>query len=127
MADNIEITKDLWALFEELGFDGGIEAFFDRCRPDAVFEPQTGANQTFEGVAAYRAHLEANREAGTVTEAEADSFESDGDEVRVSGWLRIKRADGSFADAILCWIYTFDESGMITRFRAVPHKSQVRA
>ncbi len=119
---NLNVIKDLWAVFDERGYDECVEAFFARCHPNAVFRPYASEDQVFEGVAAYRTYIERQRSAGTIVEAEADSFEEEGDEVHVLGWLRVRRDEG-LSDTTLCWVYTFRD-GLITAFRV---ESQIRA
>jgi hypothetical protein len=103
----MDTVKEIWAVLERDGLAASTEALLAHCHEDAELRPYSAEGLTLRGVAEIRDFIEDRAAAGGSVHARPWRFEERGEQVVVTGSLRLQRADGSIADAQLRWCYTF--------------------
>jgi ketosteroid isomerase-like protein len=104
---NLRTVKDFWDALESEGLLASMEMMFEHCHEDVEFRPYVGGGRVFHGIAEAREFLRQQQAEGATLHASPWSFEEVGDDVVVSGSIRVQRRDGSIADAQVRWTYTF--------------------
>ncbi len=102
---------------------GEHDTLFAEVPDDVVWEPY-GAGRPLVGTAAVRAYF-ADRPAER-TQAHPYSYEQIGQNVLVSGSLRVAEA-GELVELQLAWLYRFDETGRLRRAQHFPSVEEARA
>jgi ketosteroid isomerase-like protein len=102
---------------------GDHDTLFAEVPDDVVWEPY-GAPQPLVGTAAVRGYFA--QFPRTRTQAHPYSYEQVGQNVLVSGSLRVAE-EGELVELQLAWLYLFDETGRLRRARHYPSAAEARA
>jgi len=102
---------------------GDHDTLFAEMPDDVVWEPY-GADRPLVGTEAVRGYF-AQRPTQR-TQAHPYSYEQIGQNVLVSGSLRVAEA-GELVELQLAWLYLFDEAGRLRRARYFPSVGEARA
>ena len=100
-------VKQVWMTMERDGMIAGIEALLALSHPDVELSPYFADGRTLRGADEVREFFSERRASGANLHASPWRFEEHGDDVIVSGSIRVHRDDGSIADAQLSWCYSF--------------------
>lgn len=111
--------KDVWRAFERDGSDAGLAALIVVCADDVELRPYAAHGGVLRGKAALRRFWHDLDAAGGWLRVGAYDFDEDGDEVVVTGWVRVSREGGGLSDAQVRWIFTIRD-GTILRAVAEP-------
>lgn len=103
----MDAVKEIWAVLERDGAAASTETLLAHCHEDAELRPYSAEGRTLRGVTEIREFVEDRAAAGGSIHATPWRFEERGQQVVVTGSLRVQRPDGSIADAQLRWCYTF--------------------
>jgi ketosteroid isomerase-like protein len=103
----MDAVKEIWAVLEREGPAASTEAFLACCHDDAEVRAYVAEERTLRGATEIREFAASHAAAGDSVHITPWSFEELGQDVVVTGSLRLQRADGSIADAQLRWCYTF--------------------
>ena len=106
-SQNLTVVKQLWRVLEEDGPLAGVDALLERAHEDVELRPYIAEGQVFRGADQIRDFYERRSASGASFNASAWDFEESGDCVYVTGSIRLRRPDGSIADAQLRWSYEF--------------------
>ncbi|HEX2233046.1 MAG TPA: nuclear transport factor 2 family protein [Thermoleophilaceae bacterium] len=104
---NLRIVKDLWEVLESDGLQASLERMLEHAHEDIELRPYMAEGRVLRGVEEIRAFMQQELAEGATIQASPWSFEEVGDDVIVSGSVRIRRRDSSIADAQVRWTYTF--------------------
>ena len=104
---NLLAIKEAFRAFTEDGVNAGVEALLSCAHEDCVFRPFSTGAPELHGHAEVRAHFRRAAQTGGTIEVRPKRFEENGDEVVVSGSIRVLRPGGGFAESQIRWIYTF--------------------
>ena len=104
---NLRQVKDWWQVFENDGLLAGLELMLANAHEDIELRPFVGDGRVFRGADEIREFMRTEIAGGATLSGTPWNFEEIGDEVVVSGSLRVQRRDGSIADSQLRWTYTF--------------------
>lgn len=118
-SQNLTAVKEMWSVLERDGISAGMDAMLARCHEDVELRPYIADGRTFVGSDEVRDFIEERVAAGASVHASPWSFEEEGDDVTVSGSIRVQRPDGSIADAQLRWTYGFSD-GLIRHAEFAP-------
>ena len=114
MSDNVELVRQLWAVFEK----GGIEAVLEIVDPDVEWEPYGGGGKVYRGHDGLRAYMDERHSRGEQTEGRLYSAFAKGDFVVARGEIRIQGEHG-IVTMQPGWLYEFRD-GRLIRFRGFP-------
>jgi hypothetical protein len=118
-SQNLKAVREMWTVLERDGMNAGMEAMLARCHEDVELRPYFADGRTFVGPDEVRGFFNERVAAGANIHASPWSFEESGDDVTVSGSIRVQRPDGSIADAQLRWTYSFS-GGLIRHAEFAP-------
>ncbi len=104
---NLRAVKEAFRVFTDEGAAAGVEALLLICHEDCRFSPPSAEGRVLEAHEEVRAYFSEALAAGTSVSVRPRIFDEDGDEVVVSGSMRVMRPDGSFAERQVRWIYRF--------------------
>jgi ketosteroid isomerase-like protein len=105
---NLRLVKDLWQVFESEGLLASLELMLANAHEDVEVRPSLLASgRVFRGPDEIRDFVRKEIAEGATIHGTPWNFEEIGDEVVVTGSLRVQRRDGSIADSQLRWTYTF--------------------
>jgi ketosteroid isomerase-like protein len=104
---NLRLVKDFWQMFESEGLLATLELMLEHAHEDVELRPFVGGGRTFRGGEEIREFMRNEVAEGATLHVAPWSFEERGDDVIVTGSLRVQRRDGSIADSQLAWTYTF--------------------
>jgi ketosteroid isomerase-like protein len=104
---NLRVVKDFWRVFESEGLLASLDRMLEHAHEDIELRPFVGDGRVFRGPNEIREFMRQELAEGATLHVAPWNFEEDGDDVVVSGSLRIQRRDGSIADSQLRWTYTF--------------------
>jgi ketosteroid isomerase-like protein len=104
---NLQLVKGFWDVLESDGLLASTDVMLEHCHEDVELSPYIGEGRVFHGTEEVREFMRRQLEEGAVVSASPWNFEEIGDDVIVSGSIRVQRRDGSIADAQLRWTYTF--------------------
>lgn len=107
---NLQTVKGFWDVLESDGLLASMELMFEHCHEDVELRPYVGGGRVFRGIEQAREFFRQQQAEGATLHASPWSFEEVGDDVVVSGSIRVQRSDGSIADAQVRWTYTFRDS-----------------
>lgn len=113
-SQNLTTVKKLWRVLEEDGPSAGIDALLQYCHEDVELVPYAAGGKPLRGAEEVREFYRQSEAAGGSFHASAWDFEEEGDCVYVTGSIRVRRPDGSIADAQLMWSYEFRD-GLVAR------------
>jgi ketosteroid isomerase-like protein len=103
---NLRIVKDFWQVLESEGLLASMERMLEHSHEDVELRPYMADGRVFHGVEEIREFMQQELARGATLSASPWSFEEVGNNVIVSGSVRVQRPD-SIADAQLRWTYTF--------------------
>ena len=106
-SENLKTVKRIWAILERDGLEASTEAMLSCCHEDVELAPYAAEGRVLHGADEVWDFLRQSAASGSSFHASAWSFEEQGDDVIVSGTIRVRRRDGSLADAQVRWIYSF--------------------
>jgi hypothetical protein len=106
---NLRIVKEFWEVLESEGLLASTERMLEHAHEDIELRTYMAEGRVLRGADEIRKFIQAELADGATLHASPWNFEEDGDNVIVSGSLRIQRRDASIADAQLRWTYTFGE------------------
>ena len=122
---NLEMVKRFWEIWERDGMTASAEAMLACCHPDVELSPYAAGQRVLRGADEIRSFWQQRLSEGKYSSSQIDtqtsawSFKEDGDEVIVSGSVRVQHADGSLADAQVRWTYGFKD-GLVARATSAP-------
>jgi hypothetical protein len=103
----MKTVKGFWDALQRGETIPAVEAMLLNCHEDVEFRPYFADGRTFHGIDEIRAFFRERAAAGASMHASAWSFDEIDDDVVVTGSVRVRRPDGSMADAQLRWTYGF--------------------
>lgn len=104
---NLRVVKDAFEVLGQGGLEAAVEHLLSHAHSDVEFFSYLAPGQVLRGPGEVRAFYRGQLEAGTSLVARPSSFDECGDEVVVTGSLRVVRSSGGFAESQLSWIYRF--------------------
>jgi hypothetical protein len=104
---NLRIVKESWAVLESEGPLASVERLLEHAHEYVELRPYMAAGRVLHGVDEIRKYMRDELAAGATIHALPWSFEEVGDDVIVTGSIRVQRRDASIADAQVRWTYTF--------------------
>ena len=104
---NVRAIKEAFRAMAEGGIGASIDALLQISHQDCRFRPASAEGKVLEGHDEVRAFFSAAETSGTSISVRARTFEEHGDEVVVSGSMRVIQPEGSFAERQIRWIYRF--------------------
>ncbi len=104
---NLRAIKEVFRANAEGGIGGGVDALLQISHEDCRFRPASAVGRVLEGHDEVRAFFRAAEATGKSISVRPRIFEEHGDEVVVSGSLRVMQPEGSFAERQISWIYRF--------------------
>lgn len=116
---NMRVIKEAFRAFTEDGIQAGVDSLLSSSHEDAVFSPYLAGGQLLRGRREAREFFRQSIEAGGSMSVRAQSFEEHGDEIVVSGSVRVLHAGGGFAESQVRWTYRFRD-GMVAEARWGP-------
>ena len=115
---NLRTVKGFWDMLESDGLLASMELVFEHCHEDVEFRPYVGGGRVFHGIEDVREFVRQQLAEGATLHASPWSFEEVGDDVVVSGSIRVQRS-GSIADAQVRWTYAFRD-GRVASVSSAP-------
>jgi len=116
---NLRAIQEAFRVFTDGGAIAGVEALLLISHPDCRFSPPSAAGQVLQGPEQVLAFYREAAAGGTSISVRPRSFTEEGDEVVVSGSMRVIRREGSFAESQVRWIYRFRD-GLVEEARWSP-------
>lgn len=103
----VQAIKEAFRAFIEEGVSAGVEALLRVSHPDCLLRPYSAGGRVLHGHEEARAHFSEAMASGMSITVHPRSFECRGDEVVVSGSMRLARPSGGFAETQIRWVYRF--------------------
>ena len=104
---NMLLVKEAFRASQESGLVAGMETLLSRAHESTEFRPYVASGRVLRGPDEVRAFFSEQAAAGSTLSARPATFEEDGDEVIVTGSLRVVRPAGGFSETQMKWIYRF--------------------
>ena len=104
---NVRSIKEAFRAFTDGGASSGVEALLRISHDNCRFRLPSAGERVLQGADEVRAFFSQAATAGTSVSVRPRSFEEHGEEVVVSGSMRVLRASGGFAESQIRWIYRF--------------------
>ena len=104
---NLRAIKEAFRAFTEGGASAGAEALLRISHADCRFLPSGAGERVLQGHEELRAYLSGPREDEASVSVYPRRFAEHGDEVVVTGSMRVLRPEGGFAESQVSWIYRF--------------------
>lgn len=104
---NLRAIKEAFRAFADGGAIAGVEALLRISHHNCRFSPPDAAGRVLEGREQVLAFYREAAAGGTSISVRPRSFTEEGDEIVVSGSMRVIRSEGSFAESQVRWIYRF--------------------
>ena len=104
---NMRAIRQAFEAFTQEGVAAGVEALLSCAHDDCVFRPYIAGEKTLHGRDEVRAFFREAVAAGTEMTVRPQTFDDNGDEIVVSGSVRLVRPTGGFAESQIRWIYRF--------------------
>ena len=104
---NLRGIKEAFRAMAEGGISASVDALLQISHEDCRFRPASAEGKVLEGHDEVRAFFSAAEATGSSISVRPRSFEEHGDEVVVSGSMRVMQPEGSFAERQIRWIYRF--------------------
>lgn len=115
MSTRLARVREIWDAMSRDLFEGS-EVLFTMASPDCVFRPAFDHEREFSADQ-LRVRLRAISASGTQVQIRAQTIveiEAE-DSITVEGDMRVRGADGSFADSTIHWVCHFDDADRIVR------------
>ena len=106
---NLGAIREAFRAFSEDGVTAGVDALLSHAHEDCEFRPYTAGEKVLKGRDEARAFFSEAVAAGAAITVRTQTFEERGDEIVVSGSVRLQRPAGGFAESQIRWIYRFRE------------------
>ena len=106
---NMGAIKEAFRAFTEDGVIAGVDSLLSHAHEDCEFRPYTAGDQVLRGCDEARTFFSEAVAAGAAITVRPQTFEERGDEIVVSGSVRLQRPAGGFAESQIRWIYRFRE------------------
>jgi ketosteroid isomerase-like protein len=119
---NLHAIQEAFRAFADGGAIAGAEALLLICHDDCRFSPPSAAGRVLEGREQVLAYYREAAAGETSISVHPRSFTEQGDEIVVSGSMRVIRSEGSFAESQVRWIYRFRD-GLVEEARWSPRHS----
>jgi ketosteroid isomerase-like protein len=116
---NLRAIREAFRAFIEDGVEAGVERLMEVAHEECVFRPYTAGERVLHGREQARAFFRDAVAAGATMTVRPQSFEEYGDEVVVTGTVRLLRPGGGFAESQIRWIYAFRD-GLVEEARWGP-------
>jgi hypothetical protein len=104
---NLRAMKEVFRAVAEGGIRAGVDALLRISHEDCRFRPASAEGRVLEGHDEVRTFFGAAEATGTSISVRPRLFEEHGDEIVVSGSMRVMQPEGSFAERQIRWIYRF--------------------
>ena len=104
---NVRAIKEAFRAMAEGGIGASVDALLQISHKDCRFRPASAEGRVLEGHDEVRAFFSSAETTGKSITVRARTFEEHGDEVVVSGSMRVIQPEGSFAERQIRWIYRF--------------------
>jgi ketosteroid isomerase-like protein len=101
------LIKDAFRALADGGLQAGVDALLSCAHEDCLFRPFTAGERTLHGRSEVHAFFRDVLSTGQEMSVRPTSFEEAGDEIRVSGSMRLLRPTGGFAESQVRWTYRF--------------------
>jgi hypothetical protein len=103
------VVKEAFRASEEAGVKAGVERLLSRAHDGIEFRPYVAPGKVLRGPDEVRAFFSEQLAEGRTITATPSSFEERGEEIVVTGSLRVARPAGGFAESQVKWTYRFRE------------------
>jgi ketosteroid isomerase-like protein len=103
----LQLIKNAFRLFEEEGMEAGVEGLLSICHPHCEFRPYSATGQVLHSPEETRAFFLENGGLSGSLRVRSQRFEEEGDQVIVSGSVRVHHESGGFSETQVRWIYRF--------------------
>ncbi len=123
---NVRVVKDAFELLDEGSLEAAVEHLLSHAHADVEFCLYVSEGRVLRGADEVRSFFRDQLEAGTSLVPRPSSFQDCGNEVVVTGSLRVVRPSGGFAESQLSWTYRFRE-GRLEAVRWGPRRPAVIA
>ena len=110
---NLKVVKESFRAFLDEGIAAGLEKLLRHSHERTEFRPYSAAGRVLMGADEVRRFFSEQAADGTEMSLRLGGFAERGDEVVVSGSVRLSRSSGGFAESQVCWIYRFREDGLL--------------
>jgi ketosteroid isomerase-like protein len=104
---NLRVIKAIFGALTEGGVAAGAEPLLRYSHEDCVYRLYMAGERVLNGRHEAREYFKEAVASGASMSVRARSFEERGDEVRVSGSVRLQRPTGGFAESQICWTFRF--------------------
>jgi ketosteroid isomerase-like protein len=119
---NLMVVKNAFDALEAGGVEAALELLLSRAHADIEFRPYLAPERVLRGVDEVRDFFREQFAAGTTLTLRTSSIEEDGEEVVVTGSLRVVRPTGGFSESQLRWTYRFRD-GLLRDARWGPRQA----
>jgi ketosteroid isomerase-like protein len=104
---NLQAIKVIFEALTERGVEDGAEHLLRYSHPDCVYRLYMAGERVLNGREEAREYFKEAVASGASMSARARTFEEHGDEVVVSGSVRLQRPTGGFAESQISWTFRF--------------------
>jgi ketosteroid isomerase-like protein len=110
----VQLVKHAFRLVEDEGLEAGIEWLLSISHPDCEFRPYSATGRVLRGTEEVRAFFSSGGAAGRSLQVSPKRFEEEGDEVIVTGSIRLHHPAGGFAESQVRWAYRFRDDRVVS-------------
>ncbi len=103
----LQLIKNAFRLFEEEGMEAGVDGLLSISHPDCEYRPYAANGKVLRGTEETRAFFMENGGLSRSLRVRPQRFEEDGEQVIVSGSVRVHHESGGFSETQVRWIYRF--------------------
>lgn len=104
---NLRAIKEAFRAMAEGGIRASVDAMLRISHESCRFRPASAEGRVLQGHDEVRAFFSAAEANGTSISVRPRIFEEHGDEIVVTGSMRVMQPEGSFAERQIRWIYRF--------------------
>jgi ketosteroid isomerase-like protein len=119
---NLRAIKAIFRALAEGGVAAGAELLLQYSHPDCVYRLYMAGERVLSGRDEAREYFKEAVDSGASMSARARAFEENGDEIVVSGSVRLQRPTGGFAESQICWTFRFRD-GLVEAASWGPRKA----
>jgi ketosteroid isomerase-like protein len=110
---NLKVVKELFRAFLDEGVDATMQKLLRHSHEGTEFRLYSAAGRVLRGPGELREFFDQQAAEGTELSLRLGGFKERGDEVVVSGSVRLVRPTGGFAESQVCWFCRFREDGVL--------------
>jgi ketosteroid isomerase-like protein len=121
-SQNLILVKGAFDALEEGDVEAALEHLLSAAHADIEFRSYLAGERVMRGAAEVRAFFREQLDAGTKLSLRTSSIEEHGEEVVVTGSLRVVRPTGGFSESQLRWTYRFRD-GLLRDARWGPRQA----